>query len=446
MTRALVYGVAITGTAVAVAMQQRGIQVTLADDSVDDAKREAAARLGCDLVERPEGAELSTLLGSVDLVHPAPAIPEGHRLILASRELGVPLRTELDLAYEWEQQRPGGPRPMLAITGTDGKTTTTLMTAAMITSAGHRTAAVGNTETPLVAALDTDVEVFVVEASSFRLAFIEHFRAEASAWINLAPDHLNWHESLTTYEAAKARMWQHTRPTDVAVGVGTDPVVMRNLARVSARRCVVGEGADYRVHDGWLCGPSGRLAEVQSMSRRLPHDLTNALTAAALSLETGWSTPAAISDALSTFRHPAHRIEPLGSFGGVEWFNDSKATTPHAALTAMRGFDRIVLIAGGQNKNLDLSVLGAAADRVKAVVAIGESAPIIRDVFAASCPVRTADSMAEAVAAADDLSVAGDVVLLSPACASFDWYDARGYVARGEDFKRLVAERFGGAT
>lgn len=444
-TRALVYGVAITGRAVAQAMLARGYEVVLADDAVDDAKRDAAATLGCELVDAPAGAALDALVGAVDVVHPAPAIPETHRLIETAQRLGVPLRTELDLAYAWEQQRPGGPRPFLAITGTDGKTTTTYMTAAMIAAAGHRTAAVGNTETPLVAALDGDAEVFVVEASSFRLAFIEEFRAEASAWINLAPDHLNWHTSLDSYEAAKARMWRNVRPTDVAIGNRLDPVVLRNLERVPAeRRTVAPDDADYSVVDGWLHGPQGPLVEVAAMSRHLPHDVTNALTAAALVLETGWSDIAAVAEAMATFRHPAHRIEPLGTFRGAAWFNDSKATTPHAALTAIRGFDRIVLLAGGQNKNLDLSVLATESHRIRAVVALGESAPLIHDVFAGHCPVVTATSMAEAVALADELATAGDTVLLSPACASFDWYDSRGYVARGEDFKRLVAERFGG--
>jgi UDP-N-acetylmuramoylalanine--D-glutamate ligase len=443
--RALVYGVAITGRAVAEALQARGYSVVLADDSVDGGKQEWAAAHGMELVAAPDGDLLDGLLGSVELVHPAPAIAETHRLIAAATRHGVPLRTELDLAYQWEQGRRGGPRPMVAVTGTDGKTTTTAMTAAMIGAAGHRTAPVGNTETPLVAALDTDAEVFVVEASSFRLAFIDHFRAEASAWINLAPDHLNWHASLETYEAAKARMWAHVLPGDVVVGNALDPIVMRNLRRVPAQqRTVDPADGDYRVVDGWLTGPIGRIAEVAAMSRRLPHDITNALTASALALESGWSNPDAIAIALASFQHPPHRIEPLGTFRGVDWFNDSKATTPHAALTAMRGFERIVLMAGGQNKNLDLSVLAEEAWRVRAVVALGESAPLIAEVFAGRCPVVTATSMAEGVALADGLAEPGDTVLLSPACASFDWYDSRGYVARGEDFKQLVNARFGG--
>ena len=174
------------------------------------------------------------------------------------------------------------------------------------------------------------------------------------------------------------------------------------------------------------------------MTRALPHDVTNALAAAALVLETGLATPADIQRALATFRHPPHRIEPLGTIGGVRWFNDSKATSPHAALTAIRSFDRIVLLAGGLNKGLDLASLACEHARVKAVVGLGKAAAEVTGPFEAYCPTRIATSMAQAVQFADEFAETGDVVLLSPACASFDWYPSGGYPARGEDFKQLV--------
>src|SRR3954470_8070907 len=149
--------------------------------------------------------------------------------------------------------------------------------------------------------------------------------------------------------------------------------------------------------------------------------------------------------ARARFKPPPHRIEPIGQFHGARWYNDSKATTPHAAITAIRGFDRVVLLAGGRNKGLDLAGLADEHDRVKAVVALGEAAPVVRDVFARWCEVVEAASMADAVAAAARLASPGDTVLLSPACASFDWYPDGGYPARGEDFKRLVHAYFEGA-
>jgi UDP-N-acetylmuramoylalanine--D-glutamate ligase len=146
-------------------------------------------------------------------------------------------------------------------------------------------------------------------------------------------------------------------------------------------------------------------------------------------------SPDAVDAGLAAFRFPPHRIEPLGSYRGATWYNDSKATSPHAARTAIRAFRSIVLIAGGRNKGLDLSELATDLDRIKAVVAIGESADDVAAVFAGLKPVERAGSMADAVDAADEFAAEGDVVLLSPACASFDWYPSGGYPARGDDFR-----------
>jgi UDP-N-acetylmuramoylalanine--D-glutamate ligase len=379
-------------------------------------------------------------VSSVSFVCPAPALPEDHRIVVEAQLQGKPLVTEIDLAYRWEQQRPGGPRPMLAITGTDGKTTTTMMAAAMVRAAGRRVAAVGNTEVPLVAELHSDADVFVVECSSFRLHWTEDFRAEASVWLNLAEDHQNWHRSMDSYESAKARIWRHLRPTDVAVGHIDDPVVMRNLHGVRARRRTFGPAApaDYHAAGGWLIGPHGPIAEIAAMSRRLPHDITNALAAAAICLESGLADSDSIARALAGFEHPAHRIEPVAVIGDVAWYNDSKATTPHAALTAIRSFERIVLLVGGRNKDLDLASLATESARLRSVVALGECAPLIEEIFDGKVPTTRATSMADAVAAAAELAEPGDTVLLSPACASFDWYPDGGYPARGDDFKQLV--------
>jgi UDP-N-acetylmuramoylalanine--D-glutamate ligase len=445
--RALVYGVAITGEAVAAALLAHGVQVVLADDSPGEAARAIAERLGVEMIGAPGADAIVELVAECDLVCPAPGVPETHDVVRAAEAAGVPIMTELDLAYEWEQQRPGGPRPMLAVTGTDGKTTTTLLVTEMLRAAGRRAVAVGNTEVPLVAELDGDAEVFVVECSSFRLNWLRSFRAEASVWLNLAPDHQNWHTSLAGYEAAKARLWSHLRPTDVAIANAADAVVMRNLDGVDAVHCTFGTpAADYRVDGDVLVGPSGAIATTAEMTRALPHDVTNALAAAAVVLESGLAGNDAVRAALASFRHPPHRIELAGEAGGVRWFDDSKATTPHAALTAIRGFERIVLLAGGRNKGLDLAGLAVEHDRVVAAIGLGEAAGEITAAFAPWVPVRAAASMEEAVEFAARLARPGDVVLLSPACASFDWYPGGGYPARGDHFKRLVAAHLAAAS
>jgi UDP-N-acetylmuramoylalanine--D-glutamate ligase len=200
---------------------------------------------------------------------------------------------------------------------------------------------------------------------------------------------------------------------------------MRNLRSAGGiTRTFAQSGADYHVAGDCLVGPKGPIAPIACMTRRLPHDITNALAASALVLETHLATAADVRAGLETFRHPAHRIEPVATIGGVQWFNDSKATTPHAALTAIRG--------------LDLRSLAAEHTRVKAVVGLGEAGPEVAAAFQGHCPTAVAGSMPEAVTMARAFAVDGDVVLLSPACASFDWYPDGGYPARGDDFKRLV--------
>ena len=447
----LVHGLAVAGAATARALQARGAAVVASDDAVDDRTRALAGDLGIELVVGPDEDQLARLVAASELVVPAPGVPETHRLFRLAAAAGVPVVSELELAYGWEQERAGGPRPVLAITGTDGKTTTTLLTVAILEAAGVRAVDAGNTDTPLVAAIDLDVDAFVVECTSFRLAWTKQFRGDAAAWLNLAPDHLNWHTGIASYEAAKARIFSQQRPTDTAIGFADDPVVMAHLGTAPARRRTFAlRGADYHVVGSGpaavLTGPTGPLAPVSAMRRALPHDLTNGLAAAALAIEAGLAGPDAVAAALSTFVGPPHRIELVGDADGVRWFNDSKATTPHAAAVAIKAFDHVVLIAGGLNKGLDLRPMAAAPDRVRAVVAIGQAAGVIAETFAGTAPIVAAESMAEAVARAGDLARPGDVVLLSPGCASFDWYPEGGYPARGEDFRQLVAQRIGGGS
>ena len=230
--RSLVYGLAVTGASTVRALVRRGHDVVVVDDHIDDAKRALADDLGVDLLAAP--ATIDAFVSGCDLVSPSPGVPETHDVIAAARRHGVPVRSEIELAYHWEQDRPGGARPILAVTGTDGKTTTSLLAAAMLTAAGVRTVAAGNTDVPLVDAIEMELDAYVVECSSFRLAWTEQFRVDVALWLNLAPDHLNWHRSMSTYEAAKARLFDLQRPSDVAIGFIDDPIVMRHLGGAPA--------------------------------------------------------------------------------------------------------------------------------------------------------------------------------------------------------------------
>ena len=438
--RALVYGLGVAGVSTVRALRRHGYDVIAADDEITDERQDVAAGLGVELLDSPDIDRLDDLVATCDLVSPAPGIPETHRVVASAVAAGVEIVSEVELAYRWEQERPGGPRPMLAVTGTDGKTTTTLMAVEMLRAAGLSTIDAGNTDTPLVDAIEHDHDAFVVECTSFRLAWTPSFRPEAGAWLNLAPDHLNWHATMATYADAKARIWANQRPSDVAVAFTGAPDVMARLADAPGRHLTFGPGGDYHLDGEMLKGPAGPIASTTAMRRALPHDITNALAASALVFESGLADVAAIQRALATFVGPPHRLEHIGSWKGVDWFNDSKATTPHAAAVAVRAFDHIVLIAGGKNKFVDLAEMAVDTDRVKAVIAIGETRDSVASAFAAVTSsggtVETTEFLPDAVERAATLVEPGDTVLLSPGCASLDQY--RSFEARGDHFRALA--------
>ena len=435
----LVFGLAIAGQAVARELVRRGESVVLADDAVSDLHKAFSKQIGMPLVALTSSSEIQQVLNSVARVAPAPGIPEGHPVIVAARELGVEICSELEIAYRYERDSPSEPRPMVGITGTDGKTTTTMMTVAILESAGLRTMAVGNTDVPLISALNTDARAFAVECSSFRLAHTQQFRMCASAWLNFAPDHLDWHPNLNDYFEAKAKMWAHCVEGDVAVAPFDDLRIIKAAQASNARIVTFGiAGGDYHSFEGWLCGPMGRIMPISEMGRSLPHDVSNALAAIAVCLEAGLANVADVASALQIFKNAPHRIQFVGEKGGVRWFNDSKATSPHAVSVALNSFENIVLIAGGKNKGLDLSALAEQPSRMRAVVAIGDASDEVAHAFTGVCEIKRATSMQEAVNMADSIAQDGDVVLLSPGCTSYDWY--ANYGQRGEDFMKCVGK------
>jgi UDP-N-acetylmuramoylalanine--D-glutamate ligase len=287
---------------------------------------------------------------------------------------------------------------------------------------------------------DPDIEVFVVEASSFRLATTRWFRPSVAVWLNFAPDHLDAHTSLSSYESAKASIWRDLDANSgVAIASATDPVVLANRNPEVSTLTFGGAGtsADATVSDGWLCLPDGtQLIAVDELPRSFPHDITNALAASVAALAAG-ATVEGVRHTLRSFKGLHHRVQYIGEIDGARWYDDSKATTPHAVETALQAFDSVVLIAGGRNKGLDLAALGAHVPPVRAVVAIGEAAAEVREAFQGRCDIRVIEtSIADAVEAAAEMSQPGDAVLLSPGCTSFDWFTSYG--ERGDQFANAV--------
>jgi UDP-N-acetylmuramoylalanine--D-glutamate ligase len=438
---ALVIGFGVTGQAVARRLRELGRAVLVVEDHPRDDLLATAESIGVELVASPDDARLRAVVSGIGVAFPSPGIPDRHPSFAALAEAGVPVRSEFDLSAELDD------RPVVAITGTDGKTTVTTMVTGMLEASGVATAAAGNTETPLVDAIRAGgPEVFVVEASSFRLRDTHRFVPAVATWLNFGADHQDVHTSAARYEASKARLWADLGADQVAVA-NADDAVVRSHVRPDVPTVLFGRSeGDYRLEGDLLVGDGDALVAVDELSRSLPHDIANGLAAAATARRAGASLDG-VRAVLRTFEHLPHRVQLVAEAGGIRYVDDSKATTPHASLAAVHAFDSVVLIAGGRNKGLDLAELRAGAPRLRAVVGLGEAAGEVHAAFDGIVPVEVAGDMDEAVGRAASLARPGDVVLLSPACASFDQY--RSYAERGDDFARIVHARLGldaGAT
>ena len=419
--RAVVVGAGLTGVAVRRHFEDQGYDVTVLDDAGGPV---------------PED-EVDRTIASAEVVYPSAGVKPTHPAWRAALAHGVPVAGELDLAQEIAKV------PIVAITASNGKTTIATLVTQMLVASGVEAVAAGNIGYPLIDAVKTDAELVVAEVSSFQLYAAREFRPTVALWANAAPNHLDWHGTFEEYVAAKGRIFQNQTPDDTAIANTADAVVMAAASSSWARLVTFGPGGSFRYSDGSLLfvesesGERRVVAEVADMRRSFPHDIDNGLAALATAHAAGADLEAC-AEALCSFTGVPHRVELVGEAGGVRWFNDSSATTPQSVLAALDGFESVVLIAGGRNKGVDLSVLAQKAGRVRAVIAIGESAPELEAACAPGTAVAKAHTMDDAVTRAACLARAGDVVVLSPGCASFDWYTS--YVQRGEDFTRAVRE------
>ncbi len=446
-TRVLVVGLGVSGEAAARHLLRLGASVTVVDAADDPVLRDRAAVLvGARVVlgDREAAPEVAV---SSELVVASPGVPEHAPALTAARDAAVPVWSEVELAFRLSEA------PILGVTGTNGKTTTTQMLAAALVETGIRASAAGNIGWPLTDAAVEKPEVVVAELSSFQLRHVVSFRTPVGVLLNVADDHLDWHGTFDAYLAAKARLFERQTGDDVAVHHADERCAA--AAGVSGGVLVPFSGDEppaggAGVVGGRIVVPRGDVVAVSTMRVRGAPAISNAVAAAAAAAAFGAPLDS-IGRALVAFEPLPHRMELVATAGGVSYVNDSKATNPHAVLAALAGAERVVLIAGGKNKGLDLSTLAAAASSLRAVVTIGQARDEIADAFAAAgMPVERAGSMDDAVARAAAIATPGDTVLLSPGCASFDMF--ADYKARGEAFraavKRLPAgmERGGGSA
>jgi UDP-N-acetylmuramoylalanine--D-glutamate ligase len=429
--RALVVGLGRSGRAAALLLARRGWEVVAVDAGEISAPELAGAGVE---IRAPWDAPVP----DVDLAVKSPGVPAEAVPVLAARRAGVPVWSEIELAAREL------PNPLIGITGTNGKTTTTELAAHLLRAGGLAATACGNQGTPLAGLVDaSDPGAWlVVECSSFQLEDVERFRPRAAALLNLAPDHLDRHGSLAGYRDAKLRLFAAQGPADLAIL----PPGLEATGAAPARRTYDGPPGPDAVawgEGGLHVAALGRIVGWEEIALRGRHNRENAMAAAALAAHAGLSA-GALADGLATFQPVAHRLEPVGTAGGVAFVNDSKATNPDAAVAALDAYPRGVhLIAGGRAKGTPFAAMAEAA-RAAVVRAylVGEAGEEIgRALAAAGVPTEAAGTVEAAVAAAAARAAPGETVLLSPGCASFDQFS--GYEERGEAFR--AAARAAGA-
>ena len=437
--RVVVVGAARSGIAAAEQLAKRGAIVTLTEarDGFEGAERLRAVGIHLEL-----GGHQRETLATADLVVVSPGVSVEQPVFDAARARGVEIVGELELASRWTRGR------VLAITGTKGKSTTTTLLGRMLTAAGRPVLVGGNIGVPLSAQVEasTPQTLHVVEASSFQLETTTTFRPWVAVWLNVADDHLDRHENVESYVAAKARIFANQTAEDWALINADDPVVKACSQGVVAR-CISfalsgGIATGFVVDGDWIVKRTAVGAEplVPLSAVEVPgrHMLNNVLAATAAASIAG-ATPMAMTEALRGFHGLPHVMEPVGEVSGVRFVNDSKATNVEAASRSIESFAGVVAIIGGRFKGGDLRRLREPLSvSARAVVAIGEAAPLVRDALSDVVSVVTAESMRDAVACGYDLAEPDGVVLLAPACASFDWF--RDYAERGDSFKDEVRQ------
>ena len=391
--------------------------------------------LGGHTMDAFEGAEM---------VVTSPGVPLASDLLAPMRVRGIPIIGELELASRFCRSR------IIALTGTNGKTTATELLRAMIAACGRTVDLAGNNDRPLslVALLEDQPEFVVVEASSYQLETAGTFHPWIAAALNVTPDHLKRHGTMEGYSVAKTRIFRCQGPGDIAVVNAGDPFTRAMKMPAGVDRIEFSLSRETPC-EAWMAGDGyylrgERLAETGDNPLPGRHNAENVLCALAMLAAGGFDRGGMVAG-LRAFKGVEHRIEHVLAENGVDWYNDSKSTNVDSLRVALESFNRpLVLIAGGQAKDSDYRVIrDLFAVHVKHMVAIGDDAPRFAEAYGDLAPWSRADSMDDAVARARRAAAPGDVVLLSPGCASFDWYG--NFEERGRDFKRAVRTLCGGA-
>lgn len=442
--KVLVVGIARSGIAVAKFLVEKGCRVVLTDKKSLAELADTLQEIPAGSVEIIAGQYPEVAPGSYDVLVVSPGVPLTIPPIQQASELGLPVLSELELAYLYARS------PIIAITGTNGKTTTTTLIGEIFKKAGIRTYVGGNIGLPLVLEVEKygPEDVIVAEVSSFQLECIEKFKPKVSILLNFTPDHLDRHGTMANYIAAKARVYENQAPGDYTILNYDNPGVA--ALGTKTRGKVIFFSRQHKLEEGIFVENGNIILKLGTTTLMVcgtkdvfikgAHNLENALAAVAAAAVMG--VPAeVIGRTLRDFRGVAHRLELVAEIDGVKYVNDSKGTNPDASIKALEAYDEpIVLLAGGRNKGSDFTEFAQKVkEKVRTLVILGECKAEIKDAVSKTgfTAIYDAEDFDDAVRIAARMSEAGQIVLLSPACASWDMF--KDFEERGERFKEVVS-------
>ena len=444
-----VVGLGRTGMALARFLNKRGATVVVTDSAAEADLGPQVQELGQMNITLEAGEHRMETFRQADLIVLSPGVPHTIPPIARAREAGTVVMGEIELASRFIEE------PIVAVTGTNGKTTTTELVGDMLQNSGLKVFVGGNIGNPLIGYVDEGdrADVVVAEISSFQLDTIDRFRAQIAVLLNITADHLDRYPDFDAYAASKMRIFENQQNGDIAVLNTSDPLVRSLTTRLKNKKLMYPHA--QKNEDGALingscirfyikdpakrdAGGQGQWAlDLSRVKLRGRHNLENACAAGLAAMAAG-ARPEGIQKALDQYHGGAHRLEYIATIDGVEFFNDSKATNVDAVIRAIECFDQpVILIMGGLDKGSDFNPLrDFFQNRIKSLIVMGQAAGLIRSALGDLRPTVSAASMEEAVTNARQAASPGDVVLLSPGCASFDMYD--NYAQRGDDFRRIV--------
>ena len=449
-------GLGVTGIAVARFLKKRGAVVMVTDQADEEALGSRVQKIHEMGIATELGHHRSQTFEKADLVVLSPGVAHTIEPVLQAKEHGIPVIGEIELASRFIKE------PILAVTGTNGKTTTTEILGSMLMHSGFNVYVGGNIGNPLIGYADGEqkADFIVAEISSFQLDTIDTFRPRIGVLLNITADHLDRYPNFDAYAASKIRIFKNQQPGDIAVLNGSDPLVHTLTEPLKSTKLYFAslnneeEGAvnngtriRFRFHESKKRNNKEPIAHLASHDRMFldlsnlkligRHNLENAAAAALAALAAG-ASPESVQEAMNRYQGAAHRLEHIDTIHGVDFFNDSKATNVDAVIRAVESFSKpVVLIMGGLDKGGNFQALREVLARhAKKLIVMGKAAALIQSALGDTVPTISAASMADAVKQAYRVVSPDNVILLSPGCASFDMYD--NYAQRGEDFRKAV--------